>query len=147
MIDIEKMKQAALSATQGEWDSYETKVYLSGTAGGFDLGCSPNAEANADFIATANPSAVLELIARLEAAEQDAAENQRLSHDAIRALARIDEALGIGEGENDSEGFADLDTTLEEIHLLKAEARRGKALAIAVMTDQTSTDATVKESK
>lgn len=69
-INIEKMKQAALAATQGKWDSYETKVYLSGIAGGFDIGCYPNAEANADFIAEANPSAVLELIAKLEAAEQ-----------------------------------------------------------------------------
>lgn len=47
MLDIEKMKAAALAA-KDKW-SFEPSY--------------------ADFIATANPSAVLELIARLEAGE------------------------------------------------------------------------------
>ena len=79
MIDIEKIKRAALAATQSTW-AYDqrssaivtiTKHEVKAVA---DFGaCSlPECEANATFIATANPSAVLELIERLEAAEQDA---------------------------------------------------------------------------
>jgi len=68
-LDIEKIKDAAMAATWGEWSSYGTLVYLN-VYGGFDLHASPNPINNATHIATANPQAVLELISRLEAAEK-----------------------------------------------------------------------------
>ena len=49
---------------------------------------------------------------------------------AIRTLAAIDEALGIGD-----DGCGDPDQTLYAIEELKAEARRGVELARAVMAD------------
>lgn len=54
---------------------------------------------------------------------------------AVRTLAAIDEALGIGD-----DGYADPDITLAEIEDLKAAAKRGEALARAVMADSTSAD-------
>ena len=50
---------------------------------------------------------------------------------AIRTLAAIDEALGIGD-----DGCGDPDQTLTAIADLKELARRGESLACAVMTDQ-----------
>lgn len=49
---------------------------------------------------------------------------------AIRTLAAIDEALGIGD-----DGCGDPEQTLYAIEELKAEARRGVELARAVMAD------------
>jgi hypothetical protein len=49
---------------------------------------------------------------------------------AVRTLAAIDDALGIGD-----DGCGDPEQTLEAIADLKAEAARGKELALAVMTD------------
>ena len=88
MIDIEKLKQVSLAATQGEWafgsfsellvvpikngvpDKYDPIANLGETAIPWDQD-SHSAERyrNAEHIATANPSTVLELITRLEAAE------------------------------------------------------------------------------
>jgi hypothetical protein len=51
---------------------------------------------------------------------------------AIRTLAAIDDALGIGD-----DGCGDTDQTLTAIADLKELARRGEALACSVMTDQT----------
>lgn len=88
MIDIEKIKHAALNAAQGEWcfgsfsellvvpikngvpDKYDPIANLGETAIPWDQD-SHSAERyrNAEHIATANPSTVLELITRLEAAE------------------------------------------------------------------------------
>lgn len=48
----------------------------------------------------------------------------------IRALAAIDDALGIGD-----DGCADLEQTLDAIAELKASAARGEALAHTVMAD------------
>ena len=89
MIDIEKLKQAALAATQGEWSSYNTIVYLPNVYGGFDLHDSPNPVNNAAYIATANPSAVLELIERLEAAEKDAARWRAVVAEAERDYVEV----------------------------------------------------------
>jgi hypothetical protein len=50
---------------------------------------------------------------------------------AVRTLAAIDDALGIGD-----DGCCDPDQTLTAIADLKEAARRGEALACAVMTDQ-----------
>ena len=49
---------------------------------------------------------------------------------AVRTLAAIDEALGIGD-----DGCGDPEQTLTAIAELKAEAARGKELALAVMAD------------
>lgn len=49
---------------------------------------------------------------------------------AIRTLAAIDEALGIGD-----DGCGDPEQTLYAIEELKADARRGVELARAVMSD------------
>jgi hypothetical protein len=54
---------------------------------------------------------------------------------ALRTLAAIDEALGIGD-----DGCGDPDQTLTAIDDLKAAAQRGEALALTVMGDQTSHD-------
>ena len=49
---------------------------------------------------------------------------------AVRTLAAIDDALGIGD-----DGCGDPEQTLEAIADLKAESARGKELALAVMAD------------
>lgn len=54
---------------------------------------------------------------------------------AVRTLAAIDEALGIGD-----DGCGDPDQTLTAIDDLKAMAQRGEALALKVMGDQTAHD-------
>ena len=59
---------------------------------------------------------------------------------AVRTLAAIDDALGIGD-----DGCADPDITLSEIEDLKAAAKRGDALARAVMADSTSADNGAKQ--
>jgi hypothetical protein len=53
-LDLNKIKAAAMAATQGEWSSYNTIVYLPNVYGGFDLHDSPNPINNATFIATAS---------------------------------------------------------------------------------------------
>ena len=99
-IDIEKMQNAALAATQGEWklakpqpaayfDGYinpvsggelvELQVGINSSYGLLvwkmeDDEVSPKCQANATHIATANPSAILELIEKYKALE---AENER----------------------------------------------------------------------
>ena len=76
MIDIEKLKQAALAATQGEWIANANGAVRTVAGDESTRGRArwqgPFRQVDADFIATSNPSAVLELIARLDAAEQDA---------------------------------------------------------------------------
>ena len=54
---------------------------------------------------------------------------------AVRTLASIDDALGIGD-----DGCADPDMTLTAISELKAAAQRGEELARKVMADQVSDD-------
>ncbi len=57
-------------------------------------------------------------------------EYKSMFEQAIRTLAAIDEALGIGD-----DGCGDPEQTLYAIEELKAEARRGVELARAVMAD------------
>jgi len=57
-------------------------------------------------------------------------EYKRMFEQAVRTLAAIDEALGIGD-----DGCSDPDQTLDAIEELKAEAARGKELALTVMAD------------
>ena len=58
-----------------------------------------------------------------------------MARQAVRTLAAIDEALGIG-----GDGCGDPEQTLEAIADLKATAQRGEALALTVMGDQTAHD-------
>ena len=78
MIDIEKMEAAALAATQGEW-VVSDHIYASDgkRIASYQMISRDDCEneANATHIATANPSAVLELIEKYKALE---AENERL---------------------------------------------------------------------
>lgn len=76
MIDIDKIEQDALAATQGEWVVSDHIYAADGkrVASYYMLSRDDDQnEANATHIAQANPSAVLELITRLRAAEKDAA--------------------------------------------------------------------------
>lgn len=82
MIDIQKMKQAALDATQGEWisqhwskDASDVQLKSENTYTTLAINCSVD---DATHISAANPSAVLELITRLEAAEEDRDEFQKV---------------------------------------------------------------------
>ena len=71
-MNIEKIKAVALAATQGEWitgDIRGTTLTEVKTVDNYWI-ASVRRKETADFIATANPSAVLELIDRLEAAEK-----------------------------------------------------------------------------
>ncbi|HGG5185434.1 TPA: ead/Ea22-like family protein [Salmonella enterica] len=87
-IDIDKqaLREVAERATKGPWKVFsdiDTKTFAIHTPrdkrcenvikwGGFD--CQPNAEANAEFIAAANPATMLALLDELEAARQRIAE-------------------------------------------------------------------------
>lgn len=97
-LDIEKIKAAALAATQGIWafGSFHRLLVVPVSDDGHPDKNSPIADLgeteipwdatedsktrynNAIHIATANPQAVLELITRLEAAEKDATRYQLL---------------------------------------------------------------------
>ena len=70
-IDKEKIRAAAMAATQGEWSNYKTVVYLPNVYGGFDLHDMPNPNNNATHIATSNPATVLSLLDALDKAEKD----------------------------------------------------------------------------
>lgn len=96
MIDIDKLEQAALAATQGEWEFWQGYVATDIDSEGKVILCErprPNGgkfqkaiDNNFKFIATANPSAVLELITRLRAAEKDSARLNSLSSEMNRTV-------------------------------------------------------------
>ena len=108
MIDIEKLKQAALAATQGEWvasdhvyaaDGKHVASYHTLTRDDVD---NYN---NATHIATANPAAVLELINLQEAAESQLASQELVIQqlrDALDELANLMEGVYIGAYHPDS---------------------------------------------
>ena len=77
MIDIEKIKQAALAATKGGWSTkdslHSSNCHVISNKGAGRGICLARQDKDATYIAAANPSAVLELIARLESAEKAAA--------------------------------------------------------------------------
>jgi hypothetical protein len=65
--------------------------------------------------------------------QQKVEENERLNNlfrSTISALARIDVALGI-----EDDACNELEITLQVIEELKADAKRGQQLAVAVMSD------------
>lgn len=103
MNNIEELKKAAMKATQGEWVAFsniKTGTFAVHTPDdkrcndivdwmGFDgaAGGKTQRSHNAKFIAAANPSVVLALIAQLEAAQLDATRwRALLSSPAIRIL-------------------------------------------------------------
>ncbi|EOV9625888.1 ead/Ea22-like family protein [Cronobacter sakazakii] len=73
-MNTAKLKAVALAATPGEWcpDDHHGVIADAGLNANFYIAsCSgPEHKANKRFIAAANPAAVLELIAALEAAEK-----------------------------------------------------------------------------
>lgn len=90
--DTQKIKQAALAATQGEWyHSHGFTVAAKELNYGTVCDCEMDNEymsQNATHIAEANPTAVIELATRLEAAEKDAARYRwmRDNHDTASTL-------------------------------------------------------------
>lgn len=127
MIDLEAIKRAAEAATPGPWeaknwtdvftrlgaenaagiaadgnDGWQVADCARGGAfsGGFVVDLNyRETKANAEHIASANPAAVLELIARLETAERRVAElearEERHRDRALDALAEINVSLGL----------------------------------------------------
>ena len=79
MTTNEQLKAFARLATPGKWDSRESRVYLANT-GGFDIRNTPNALADARYIAFANPERILALIAENEQAD-------KLLQQALEAIA------------------------------------------------------------
>jgi hypothetical protein len=88
MIDLEKLKASALAATPGPWESrHHEVVSLSEDVGLLNTICRVHSTTgyyeserdNRDFIATANPSMILELIERLEKAEKENSD-YRMAH-------------------------------------------------------------------
>lgn len=65
----------------------------------------------------------------------DTSDYKSMFQQAVRTLAAIDEALGLGE-----DGCADPDETLTAIEELKRLAETGKSLALSVMSDHVSDD-------
>lgn len=100
MIDLDKLEQLALAATPGPWlhrhdpgnpVGCQHGIKLPGEHGYWVADCLDNADRNtvgghagmrnAAYIAAANPAAVLELIRRLRAAEQDLAIFARITEE------------------------------------------------------------------
>lgn len=92
-IDIDKLEAAAKAATQDEWEFWNGYVATDIDSDGGVIICNrptpsggkfqKQIDANFKYIATANPQAVLELIARLREAEKDASkwrESKRTSY-------------------------------------------------------------------
>lgn len=76
----QELRKLAEAATQGPWiagDDEDSDYYLVGPPSFGTVVTNPvvqlHALNNAEFIAAANPAAILELLARLEKAEKDAA--------------------------------------------------------------------------
>jgi len=64
-----ELRKLAEAATQGKWESEDTRLYFPCLIGGFDLRHGQNGKANAAYIAAANPAAILDLLDRLEKAD------------------------------------------------------------------------------
>jgi hypothetical protein len=75
IVDLDRLEQLARAATPGPWrtkDGDPGRAWINDDAGDpycTVADCRPGGEANAAFIATANPAFVLQLLARLRAAE------------------------------------------------------------------------------
>lgn len=79
-MDVNKLRELAQKATPGPWrvgtpppngeQTIGTRLGLMVAVA--TTGAGVSSESNADFIAAANPAAILDLIDRLEAAEKDA---------------------------------------------------------------------------
>ncbi len=70
MTDIQELKRLAEAATPGPWENGCYEVYeVNGSA---DRICKGASAEDSAFIAAANPTAILSLLTRIEALEQDA---------------------------------------------------------------------------
>jgi hypothetical protein len=91
-MNIAELKAAAEAATPGLWRSYKYIVeFPKPEEGGFSLSNCPRPEANAEFIALANPATILKLIAVVELAQNLNAVKGR--HHTEQAFVRLTEAL------------------------------------------------------
>lgn len=89
MIDTKELRKLAQAATPGPWDFWHGMVATDiDNDGGVVIANRPNrsggkyqvrVDANFQHIAAANPSAILELLARLESAESEVTEQARLN--------------------------------------------------------------------
>lgn len=111
MTDKEKLKAAAEKATPGPWRRAAT-VFNGITCGPFSLTnekvlANVAEKANAEFIAAANPAAVLELIAALEAAQKRNAElEKRVAELEARKITVRFDTIPMSELGNVSDGKA-----------------------------------------
>ncbi|MDQ1954303.1 ead/Ea22-like family protein [Cronobacter sakazakii] len=104
MTDTAKLKAAAEKATPGPWRRTST-IFNGITYGPFSLTnekvlANVAEKANAEFIAAANPAAVLELIAALEAAEKRGTDMEvacELFAESKLAQIKLEAALGIAQ--------------------------------------------------
>lgn len=106
-LDIEKIKYAAMAATQGEWkmvrsipeEGFECFWLMHNDAHFGDIHGPQSGQqlADAEHIVTANPQAVLELITRLEAAEADRNEFQKVITAIGNAAVGYDFSGGLAE--------------------------------------------------
>lgn len=123
MMNIAKLKAAAEKATPGPWRRTAT-IFNGITYGPFSLTnekvlANVAEKANAEFIAAANPAAVLELIAALEAAEQQ--------RDSWRTLAK----QNIAEREKD---IAALDEARQRIADLESKLAQSESWAVSAQS-------------
>jgi hypothetical protein len=111
MVDLEELKRLAQAATGGTWIEDGKIIIATDVDEVVGRLAATIREEDADFIAAANPAAMLELIQRLEAAEKDAARYRWLRDDnaywpeeqgitgGMDLDASIDEAIAAAKGE------------------------------------------------
>lgn len=95
-----KLKAAAEAAAPGPWISYETIVRFDGDMpGGINASHCPRPKETASFIALANPSTILALLAEIEALEARVASAEGALRPFTEAsLDMSGTALGFGPG-------------------------------------------------
>ncbi|EPB6469370.1 ead/Ea22-like family protein [Cronobacter dublinensis] len=99
MTDTAKLKAAALAATPGPWRYQKTtpvtdaEISAENHTRVVNLLAGDVTTANSEFVAAANPAAVLELIAALEAAEGRIAE---LEARTVKLPPCVDDLHGVG---------------------------------------------------
>lgn len=94
---IQELKEAALAATPGPWDNFGGYCVFDSKAA-YEI-CETSDRENCDYIALANPAAILALIAKVERLEKDYEELNFI----LRNFKRITNYLANEIDENDQE--------------------------------------------
>lgn len=122
MNEFDELKRAAEAATPGPWEYLTTasgfrKIKASGKliCGVSSFGCQ-----DAEFIAAANPATILALIARLEAAETELAQEQKrldwsLKHGAVMGRVMLTWFSGTGEPSTKTTNAEHVRATIDEL--------------------------------